>query len=368
VAKPLRFRYSPGRWTADRVESSLYRSLDANLGARSTTPWYGPPAGYDARRFEMDDGSLALFCWTLPADDAPDSDGSNGSAGSNDDDAPDGYGGDAGPDGTSGGPAGYWLGNTETPETLWRTTKYGFAEVPAPIAEWAERELTATLYDAEPWMEAFPTLSWFFLPVLCSKDGAETTRRFFREERAGFPDATREEALDFYETFLDSGVLDPYREEMAAKLGTSEVYDRTRMTATMGEFDAAWLLTEAGYDVIPEIEVTTDHVIDFRAERAGEDPTLVEVTRPLPPAARTADSPIQAVKETAATKTDGQLEAHGGGVTLLVDCSSFPDDAWRRVYGERPDVGHRPAAVFRLRPSGWVQGYTVGNVPLDLEP
>jgi hypothetical protein len=323
------------------VTTALYQDLDDNLGAREQNPWFRQPDGYEARRFEMADGSLALFCWTD---------------------------GDAGPEGTDGGPGGYWLGNTETPAELWRTTKYGFAEVPEELTSWAERELLATLYEAEPWFEGYPTLSWFFLPVLCSKDGAETTRRFFRDECAGFPDTTREEALDFYESFLSDGALDPYREEMAAKLGTSEVFDRTRMTATMGEFDAAWLLTQAGYDVIPEIEVSTDHVIDYRVERADMEPTLVEVTRPAPPHRRAADSPLRALTDTVATKTDGQLEEHGGGVTLLVDCSSFPDDAWNRVYGEQPEVGHRPAVVFRLRPSGWVQGYTVGNVPLDLVP
>lgn len=341
MATPLRFRYSPGNWTDGRVTASLYEDLDENLGARAAAPWYSSPEGYEARRFEMDDGSFALFCWTD---------------------------GDVGPSGTDSGSAGYWLGNTETPSSLWRTDKYGFAEVPEPICSWVERELTAMLFDDEPWFEAYPTMAWFFITVLCSKDGSETTRRFFRDERAGFPDTTREEALDFYENFLAGGTLDPYREEMAAKLGTSEIFDRTRMAATMGEFDAAWLLTQAGYDVTPEIEVSTDHVLDFRAEREDSDPTLVEVTRPVPPNRRSVTSPVRAVKDTVSTKTTGQLEAHGGGVTLLVDCSSFPDEAWNRVYGEQPAVGHRPAVVFRLRPSGLVQGYTVGSVPLDLVP
>ena len=340
MATPLRFRYWHGEWTADRVRRDLYDELDDNLGATGGAPWFAPPDGYEARRFDMDDGSLALFCWTA---------------------------GDEGPTGTDGGPGGYWVGNTETPSTLWRTDKYGFAEAPAPVAAWAERELTAVLHEAEPWLEAYPTLSWFFLPVLCSKDGAATTRRFFAEADAGFPDTTREDALDFYESFLERGTLDDTREEMAAKLGTSEVFDRTRMTATMGEFDAAWLLDRAGYDVTPEIEVSTDHVIDYRAERDG-DVTLVEVTRPVPTGRRNAGTPMQALQETVQTKTSGQLSAHGGGVTLLVDCSSFRDDDWRRLYGEQPEVGHRPAVVFRLRPSGWVQGYTVGSVPLELTP
>ena len=351
MAKPLRFRYAPGEWDERRVRSELLGPLDANLGAELRLPWFKPPAGYDARRFEMDDGSRAWFCWTRAGGDAPN-----------------GRGGDDGPRNTSGGPAGYWLGNTETPEPLWRTTKYGFSAVPEQVTEWAERETLATLREAEPWIEAFPTIAWFFLPVLCSKDGAATTRRFFREEAAGMPDTTREAAVGFYEAFLASGVLDPYREEMAAKLGTSEYFDRTRMTATMGEFDAAWLLTEAGYDVVPEIEVTTDHVIDFRVTGRGIDPELVEVTRPTPPARRAADTPYRAVRETVETKTDddGQLAAHGGGVTLLVDCTSFPDDEWNRVHAERPQVGHRPTVVFRVRPDGTAEGYTLGSVPVDL--
>jgi hypothetical protein len=141
--------------------------------------------------------------------------------------------------------------------------------------------------------------------------------------------------------------------------------DLTRMTAAMGELDVAWLLTEAGYEITPEIEVSTGHSLDFRAERDGRA-WLVEVTRPLPPGRRTTGNPVRAIRETAETKTDGQLRAHGGGVVLVVDCSSFPDDDWRRVYGERPDVRHRPAVVFRLRPDGHVEGYTAGAVPFEL--
>jgi len=329
VARPLRFRRATGRWTEGRVRSAIYGPLDANLGATSGSPWYKPPAGYEARRFEMDDGSVALFAWDTNGD------------------------------------GGYWLGNTETPSSLWRTDKFGFEEVPEAIAEWAERELLAQLHEESPWLRAYPTISWFFLPVFLSKDGRETTRTFFRDHAAGFPDADREAALDFYESFLATGVLDDDREEMAGKLGTSERLDLTRMTAAMGELDAAWLLTEAGYGITPEIAVSTGHSLDFRAERDGRA-WLVEVTRPLPPSRRSTGSPVSAVRETAATKTDGQLEAHGGGVVLLVDCSSFPDDDWRRVSGERPDVRHRPAVVFRVRPDGTVEGYTKGKVPLDL--
>ncbi|MFB6362350.1 MAG: DUF5784 family protein, partial [Halobacteriales archaeon] len=32
----------------------------------------------------------------------------------------------------------------------------------------------------------------------------------------------------------------------------------------------------------------------------------------------------------------------------------------------QPDVGHRPAVVFRLRPDGSVEGYGQGAVPLEL--
>ena len=293
-------------------------------------PWYGPPDGFEAVRFEMDNGDVALFCW--------DDDGA------------------------------YWLGNTETPSVLWRTDKRGFEEVPYGIRRWAERELLAQLHEEAPWLEAYPHLSWFFLPVFLSKDGRETTRVFFRDHAAGFPDADRDEALAFYESLFAAGVLDDYREVMAGKLGTSKAMDLTRMTATMGEFNAAHLLVEAGYDVTPEIDVVTGHSIDYRATPPdGGDPILVEVTRPLPPASRAAGSPVAAIRETAQTKSSGQLEAHGGGITLFVDCSSFPDDDWLAVRGERPDVRHRPAVVFRLRPDGRVEAYRKGSVPLDLD-
>ena len=327
MARPLRFRYAPRSWDLETVRRDVLSPLDSNLGATMSTPWYRPPDGYDARRFDVDNGDTALLAW-------------------NDSEA-------------------YWLGNTETPSTLWRTDKYGFSEVPEAMATWAERELLAELYEQTPWLEAYPNLSWFFLPVFLSKDGRETTRRFFDEHAAGFPDATREDALSFFEEFLGTGVLDDYREVMAGKLGTSERLDLTRMTAAMGEFNAARILSEAGYEVTPEIAVTTGHSLDFRAD-GGDDGTLVEVTRPLPPTKRAADTAVAAVRETAKTKTDGQLEAHGGGVVLFVDCSSFADDEWRRIRAERPDVRHRPAVVFRVRPSGRVEWYEKGTVPLDL--
>jgi hypothetical protein len=328
VARPLRFRYDRRPWDLDRVRRDVLSPLDDNLGATMSLPWYSPPNEYDARRFDMDNGDTALFAW-------------------NGDDA-------------------YWLGNTETPSSLWRTDKFGFTEVPDGIAEWAQQELIAELYEQTPWLEEYPDLAWFFLPVFLSKDGRETTRRFFDEHAAGFPDTSRDEALDFFDEFLGTGVLDDDREVMAGKLGTSKRLDLTRMTAAMGEFNAARLLSEAGYEITPEIEVTTGHSLDFRAERGG-DATLVEVTRPLPPTRRAADTAIAAVRETAKTKTDGQLEAHGGGVVLFVDCSSFADDEWHRIRDERPDVRHRPAVVFRVRPSGRVEWYEKGAVPLDLK-
>jgi len=309
------------------VVGKVFRDLDRNLGATRRRPWFRPPDRYTGERFEMDNGDVALFLW-------------------NDTEA-------------------YWLGNTETPEALWRTDKFDFAAVPDAVSRWATRELTAQLHDESPWLEPYPHLSWFFLTVFLSKDGREAARAFFHDHAAGFPDATREEALEFYESFLRTRVLDEWREVMAGKLGTSEHLDLTRMTATMGEFNAAHVLVEAGYDIEPEVEVSTGHAIDYRADDDGES-VLVEVTRPTPTGERSAGTPIAAVRETAATKSDGQLEAHGGGVVLFVDCSSFPDDEWRSVVAEEPEVHHRPAVVFRLRPSGRYEGYTKGSVPLDI--
>lgn len=307
----------------------MYGPLNANLGATMRRPWYKPPPGYDARRFDVDNGDTALFCWR---------------------------------DGEA-----FWLGNTETPQPLWRTDKRGFDEVPSQVVRWVERELLAQLREEVPWLEPHPHLSWFFLPVFLSKDGRETTRTFFGDHAAGFPDATREEALAFYEEFLSTGVFDDYREVMAGKLGTSEQLDLVRMSATMGEFNVAKLLAGWGYDLVPEAAVTTGHSIDYRVTKDSRT-TLVEVTRPLPPGKRSANTPVAAVRETAATKANGQLDAHGGGVVLFVDCSSFSDDEWPAVREERPDVRHRPAVVFRMRPNGRVDGYAKGSVPLDLGP
>ncbi|WP_335999008.1 DUF5784 family protein [Halorientalis halophila] len=326
MAKPLRFRKSNEHWTEGRVRSELLGPLDANLGATMSRPWYKQPDGYDARRFEMDNGDLALFAWT---------------------------------DGT-----GYWMGNTETPSTLWRTEKYTFQEVPEPLSAWAERELLAQLHEESPWLADYPTISRFFLPVLLSKDGRHTTREFLRDHAAGFPDADPDAGLSYYEEFLATGAFDE-RYEMASKLGTSERLNVGRMRSTMSEFTVAKLLFEAGYDVTPEIEVTTGHSIDFRADANGEG-LLVEVTRPQPPSERAASSPTKSIRETAETKVSGQLESHEGGVTLFVDCSSFADDHWATLMDRRPEVRHRPAVVFRAWPDGSVEGYTKGSVPLDL--
>ncbi|MFB6305089.1 MAG: DUF5784 family protein, partial [Haloferacaceae archaeon] len=265
MARPLRFRYAPGRWTPERVREDVRDPLDANLGVESRDPWYRPPDGYEARRFDVANGDTALLCW-------------------NDD-------------------AAYWMGNTETPSSLWRTDKRGFDEAPDAVAEWAERELLAELLEEEPWLESYPAVARFFLPVLCSKDGRESTRSFLRDHAAGFPDADRDEGLAFYEAFLSRGTLDDHREVMAGKLGTSERVDLSRMRAAMGELNVAKVLADAGHDVTPEAAVDGGYSLDYRTD----DGTLVEVTRPTPPARRQAGSAVGAVKETAASKFDGQL-------------------------------------------------------------
>jgi hypothetical protein len=203
--------------------------------------------------------------------------------------------------------------------------------------------------------------------VFCSKDGAETSRAFFRDHAAGFPDATRDAATGFVEETLRPGILDDHREVMAGKLGTSASRDLVRMSAAIAEFTAARILTRAGYEITPEIEVTTGHSLDFRAT----DPDtgtghLVEVTRPQPTAGRSANDPVAAVRDTAETKTSGQLAAHAGGVTLFVDCSSFPADEWAAVREAEPAVRHKPAVVYRAEPDGSIEGYRKGSVPLDL--
>ncbi|WP_160135036.1 DUF5784 family protein [Halococcus salsus] len=326
MAGPLRFRWSHETWDRSRVRRDLHASLDEALGARLDGPWYRPPPGYDACRLEMDNGDRALFAW---------------------------------------GEDAFWLGNTQTPEALWRTEKYTFDEVPYRVARWAQRELLAELHVQDPWLTAYDHVAWFFLPVLFSKDGRTSSRAFFADHAAGFPDATTDDALGFYERFLSTGVFDDYRYTMAAKLGTSRQVDLTRMSATMGEFNAAKVLTDAGQPIVPEVQMDSGHALDYRVEPVDGPPALVEVTRPSRPVDRAAGTPAAAVRGTAGSKTDGQLAAHPDAV-LFVDCSSFHDDEWATLAAERPAVGHRPAVVFRVRPDGSTAGYTTGTVPFDL--
>ena len=328
MARPLRFRYSPLSWSERKVRQEILQPLRSNIGARAVTPRFDIGADWTTHRFEMQNGDVALFA-------------------RNDEEA-------------------YWMGNTETPSSLWRTDKYGWEEVPYHVSRWAQRELLATLHEEEPWLADYPHISWFFLPVFMSKDGRESTRAFLREHAAGFPDAGRRESTRFFEEFFATGVLDEYRGVMSGKLGTSDHVDRVRMSAAMSEFIAAKILTDAGYDIVPEIEVATGHSLDFRATDA-ETNVLVEVTRPQPPKNRAASGPVAAVRDTAETKTNGQLAEHGGGAVLFVDCSSFRDDTWNAVRAERPDVRHRPAVVYRARPDGHIEGYQKGSVPLDLD-
>ncbi|MCQ4334894.1 hypothetical protein KM295_15675 [Natronomonas sp. F2-12] len=325
MAGPLRFRRTAGTWTRDRVRSQLLAPLDDSFGATLEEPWFSVADDrYDAVRFEMDNGDLALFCFRP------------GRA--------------------------YWLGNTETPEPLWRTDKETFAEAPYAVTRWAERELTARLEMTDPWLAEFQYVSWFFLPVFFSKDGRNTTRRFFAEDAAGFPDATPEAGLGFYESLLRTGVLDGNRYTMASKLGTSPGYDLTRMRATMSEFSVAKLLADAGLAFEPEVEQESGHALDFAV---GD--RLVEVTRPEPPARRShADHPVAAVRETGGAKRTDQLAEHPNAV-LFVDCTSFSDAEWAAVTGEMPGVGHEPTVVFRARPDGRIEGYRYGRVPFDLD-
>ena len=327
MATPLRFRVAPGDWR-DRVRSALRTELDDTIGVTSDRPWYKLDGPYEARRFDMVNGDTALFAWDASC--------------------------------------GYWLGNTRTPSPLWRTNKVEFDAVPGPVREWATRELLAELYEDEPWLRSFPTIATFFLPVLCAKDGREGARQFFRDRAAGFPDVDRDRALGYYESLLADGTFDGHRHEMAGKLGTSNQFDETRMAAAMSEFTVAAILSDAGYAVEPEIPVSTGHSIDFKASRNG-DAHLVEVTRPSRPTDRSAGTPVAAAKDTVAIKTDGQLDAHGGGVTLFVDCSSFSASEWAELLDARPDVGHRPAVVFRMRPPGDLDGYAVGRVPVAVD-
>lgn len=264
----------------------------------------------------------------------------------------------------SGAPhVGYWLGNTETPQALWHTDKVGFGAAPSSLSRWVHDELLSDLREQEPWLAEYRHLSWFFLPVFHSKDGRESTRAFFRDHAAGFPDATRDVALAFYEEILHTGILDQYRETMAGKVGTSTQVDLVRMSAAMSEFTAAKLLDTSGHTFVPEVELDSGYALDFRVPDAD---VLLEVTRPRPPTRRTVDTPVGALKQTAGAKTDDQLAAHPDAV-LFVDCSSFRDDQWNAVKGEQPRLAHTPAVVFRARPNGSIEGYAVGELPLDLD-
>jgi len=325
VAGPIRFRVSGEQWNGDRVDRELRQPLASKFGATRRQPTISPPPDYEACRLEMGNGDLALFAWH---DDG----------------------------------GAYWLGNTETPKVLWRTEKETFEESPYPVARWAQRELLAELEASDPWLAEYDHISWFFLPVFFSKDGRETTRTFFRDHAAGFPDATRREGLEFYESFLSTGVFDDYRYTMATKLGTSERVDLVRMRATMAEFNTAKLLTDLGYTVTPEIALDSGYALDFRIEETG---TLVEVTRPEPPARRRAGTPTRAILDTVEGKLGTQLDAHPGAV-LFVDCTSFRDDEWQAVAAEQPDVGHEPAVVYRTRPNGRVAGHVRGGTTLNL--
>ena len=324
MAGPIRFRHSTESWTESRVRDALYQPLNGKFGAELVTPRFDPPPGYTARRLSMHNGDLALFAWDRSG--------------------------------------AYWLGNTETPKSLWQTEKYTFAEAPYPVTRWAQRELLADLRESEPWLAAHEYVAWFFLPVLFSKDGRETTRRFFREHASGFPDATREAGLEFYERVLGRGKLDEYRYTMASKLGTSDRLDPVRMRASMAELNATKLLLDAGHGFVPEVELGSGHALDFRAD--GE--TLVEVTRPEPPGRRRAGTPAAALRDTVGNKTTTQLDAHDGAV-LFVDCSSFRDDEWASLRAQQPDVGYRPTVVYRMRPDGSTNGFTHGSVPLAVD-
>ncbi|RRJ31295.1 DUF5784 family protein [Halocatena pleomorpha] len=328
MAGPLRFRVSTSSWSIDRVRRELLAPLDSTFGA--TLSRSSVPEAFEGCRIDMDNGDFALFAWrTAPG--APH--------------------------------IGYWLGNTETPETLWKTDKVGFETVPNGLSRWAHDELLSDLHDQEPWLVDYPHLSWFFLPVFHSKDGRESTRAFFRDHAAGFPDAGRDMALNFYEEILHTGVLDQYRQTMAGKIGTSTHVDLVRMSAAMSEFTAAKLLDASGHTFIPEIQLDSGYALDFRVP---DEDVLVEVTRPRPPTRRTIDTPIGALEQTARNKTDDQLDAHPDAV-LLVDCSSFRDDQWNAITGEQPRLPHTPSVVFRARPNGSIEGYAVGELPLGLD-
>jgi len=310
LASPLRFRISERGWGKGEFRRRVVAPLDDKFGV--SVERTERPEGHEGRILRMKNGDFALFAWN--------------------------------------GDRGYWTGNTETPEVLWRTEKEEFRTVGGDIADWAEEELLTALKNEAPWLERYPNVAEFFLPVLMSKDGRETTREFLRTG-AGFPDTDADISLSFYDDLFSSDVFDGERYTMASKLGTSEGHDRVRMEATMGEFNTAKILHDAGYYVEPEIGMDSGHSLDFLAKSNGTD-AIVEVTRPTPTGRRKASTPESAVRETAAKKTEagGQLSQNDG--VLFVDCSSFDNSAWERVVNRKPATGHEPAVVYRTRPGG----------------
>lgn len=322
MASPLRFRHDPQSWSAGRVNAELRGPLHSSIGIESEGTRFGCP-GYTTERFELANGDRALFAYDEQA--------------------------------------AFWMGNTETPSALWRTNKRGWDEVPFSVARWARRELIADLHDAAPWLGPYSYLSWFFLPVLMAKDGRDVLRRFFREYQAGYPESDFETALSFFDSFLKSGVMEPYRETMAGKLGTSDVLDHGRMAAAMGEFVVAAVLDRAGYDFEPEVAVDSGHALDFRVED-----TLIEVTRPQPPGERSGvHGPVEALQESVDAKSRDQLAAHPGTL-LIVDCSSFVATEWEHIESTTPTLPYSPTVVLWTRPDGTVAGYEQGSAPLDL--
>ncbi|MDY7080997.1 MAG: DUF5784 family protein [Halobacteria archaeon] len=309
-----------GYWNTHRFENRVVAPLDSKFGV--TVDEINSPDGngndYEARRLRIGDDSdeLALFAWN--------------------------------------GNRAYWLGNTETPEVLWRTDKVTFDEAPDEISEWAQRELYRILKQEEPELTEYTHLAWFFLPVLMSKDGRETAREFLLNG-AGFPDTDSDEALAFYDGLIQSGVFDGYRYTMASKLGTRERHSELHMAAAMAEFNAAKILHDSGYDIVPEVSIDGGYSLDFAVE--GED-RFVEVTRP-----ERKSKPVKAVKEATKRKSNGQL--NDTEALLFVDCSNFDRREWGRIASERPNAHHEPTVFYWMRP-GNVEAFAVGKPELDL--
>jgi len=327
MASPLRFRTSHEHWDDERFNREVLRPLEDKFGATAETTH--PNNEFEGRLLSMGNGDVALFSWSHgPREPA------------------------------------YWTGNTETPKALWRTEKRSFEEVGGDIGDWAQDTLLELLLNEAPWLSRYEDLAWFFLPVLMSKDGSETAREFLREG-AGFPGTDAEKSLSFYDDIASSGVFDGHRYEMASKLGSSKLHDGVRMSATMGEFNSAKLLHEAGYELVPEPEVETGHRLDYLARKNGSE-TLVEVTRPSATENRSAGTPEAAVRETASKKAKGNGQLNENDGLLLVDCSSFDDSAWRRIVNEKPEARHEPAVFYRVRPNESAEAYLIGKTRVRL--